>query len=563
MTAPKARRTASGKRPHMKGVSVETREGARGTTYVARYTLGDGSRLSVKPRIPFPDWDTAFNAAAEEQRRVDRNRGVAHGMRQQTFEQLVTDHYMPTLHDKAVGTKKTVRSHLGDGTGQPKKMGRKNTLGARFALRFYFGDYQLCDFPRAAVLQWQNEMITAGYEVSSIKAKRSLLKQILKIAVVNNWMDVNYVDTIPEPRERPNDDDDKSLSPEDWAHLRSRMAGEVTRLYAETLLDSGIRRGEAIGLRAMDVISPTDDEPTQHLYIRRKVIWPGKELVKEETGQDQYWMVEEFPKGRKWRRVPISPHVHRRLVAHIDRFKLLPTDFVFDYGLMRVEHAVKRQAAPLPSSFPSGRYINDQGRSGEHGRYTTYGLGCRCPFCRNAYSEYRFWWARGRGRQSATPWLEDGYLESRPGNTEPLDPSWYDRCVWKPAIKQCGFDWTPTPHDLRHAMVTWASEADVPLHVIQADAGHANQRTTEAYKHRIKKVRPDRIVAMETMYDRVEAADPNSTPPAPAAVEPAAPAAVDNPMAAMVAAMTPEQLTAVMMQMAQGQQPPSLRVVGD
>ena len=148
-----------------------------------------------------------------------------------------------------------------------------------------------------------------------------------------------------------------------------------------------------------------------------------------------------------------------------------------------------REVDPLPKEFPVGRFVNAAGRSGEHGKQNTYGYGCRCPFCTRAYSEYRFWWARKRGRKAASPWLEDGFLESRSGNTTPVDNYWFDRAVWKRATGELGFDWTL--RDLRHAMVTWAVEAGVPMHVIQGDAGHSTSATTASGGEVVAVVRRD------------------------------------------------------------------------
>jgi site-specific recombinase XerD len=37
------------------------------------------------------------------------------------------------------------------------------------------------------------------------------------------------------------------------------------------------------------------------------------------------------------------------------------------------------------------------------------------------------------------------------------------------------------PHTFRHAFVTFALDADVPLHRVQDAAGHADPRTTQRY----------------------------------------------------------------------------------
>ena len=474
------------KAEHMKGVSVVARTGARGTTYGARYTLRDGKRPLVKPPAAgWADWQQAFDAACAAQR-SENLRTDTHGGQLMTVNSLIEEFYLPEHQADVAVPHRTRQSHLGDGTGQAKAMGRKNTLGAKFAIRYVFGHHRLCDLNRQQIVEWQNEMVSSGaYKVSSIKAKRDLLRAILQITVVNGWLPLNYANSVRQPREVVTEE--PGLEPHHWALLRSRLSGEVTRLFVEVTLESGLRKGESSGLRAMDVMSPNDKEPAPHLHVRQKISWPGlKEVAaeRERLGlppdpEPKRYTIDDYLKMNKpGRRLALSEPMYLRLGAHIERFNLLPEDLLFDYGILRVEHKLAREVDPLPTEFPVGRYVNAAGRSGEHGQQNTYSYGCRCPFCTRAYSEYRFWWARKRGRKAAAPWLEDGFLESRAGNTTPLDLHWFDRAVWKRATGELGYDWTL--HDLRHAMITWAVEAGVPLQVIQQDAGHSHATTTEA-----------------------------------------------------------------------------------
>ena len=464
------------KAEHMKGVSVVARIGARGTTYGARYTLRDGKRPLVKPPAAgWADHQQAFDAACAAQR-SENLRTDTHGGQLMTVNSLIDDFYLPEHKSDVAVTHRTRQSHLGDGTGQAKRMGRKNTLGAKFAIRYVFGDYRLCDLNRQQVVLWQDQMVSSGaYKASSIKAKRDLLRAILNIAVLNGWLPLNYVNSVKQPHDVV--PEEPGLEPHHWSLLRSRLNGEVTRLFVEVTLESGLRKGESSGLRAMDVMSPNDKEPSPHLHVRQKLSWPGVKEVAEHRERlglapdpepKRYTIDNYLTMNKPGRRLALSEPMYQRLVAHIERFNLHPEDLLFDHGLLRVEHKLAREVDPLPTEFPVGRYVNAAGRSGEHGKQNTYSYGCRCPFCTRAYSEYRFWWARKRGRKAASPWLEEGYLESRAGNTSPLDLHWFDRSVWKRATGELGFDWTL--HDLRHAMVTWAVEAGVPLHVIQREA---------------------------------------------------------------------------------------------
>ena len=189
---------------------------------------------------------------------------------------------------------------------------------------------------------------------------------------------------------------------------------------------------------------------------------------------------------------------------------------IFDYPLLRAEHVQARAARPAPVRFPAGRYVSPAtGRSGEHGKAHTYTLGCRCPYCRNANTEARFWARRAKGAQPAAPWLDPAYLADRGESIDPVKYHWFSRYVFGAAVRRAELGWNPTFHDLRHGMVSWSYDAGASPAVVQRDAGHASVRTTQGYMHVVDKVvGTERLAAMQLMYDRVDAA---SAPPVPAA----------------------------------------------
>ena len=75
------------------------------------------------------------------------------------------------------------------------------------------------------------------------------------------------------------------------------------------------------------------------------------------------------------------------------------------------------------------------------------------------------------------------------------------------AVRRAEVGWTPTFHDLRHGMVSWAYDAGASPAVVQRDAGHASRHTTQGHMHVVDKVvGSERLAAMKVMYDRVAAA---------------------------------------------------------
>lgn len=512
---PKPRQAANTVRsrlPRRRGVSVEE----RGYGFVARYTTPDGKR----PSLPAcPTWLEAFDTACEEMNKIERARFRDPRATRMTFGELVRDHYLPTYAHAAANTVKNIHSHLGDGSGAAGRKGAKNQRAARFQLLYVFGDLELGSIGPQDVRVWQAGLVREGFAHSSILAKRSVLRGILEIARVNGWVDVNPVSAVPEPPKRQRSDEDRVIVPDEWMRIRAQLSGRATLLLCDLALDAGLRYEDVTGLRPIDLVDATPLDP-QHLWIRQVVAWPGKKF----TADGRPYEIKE-PKGRRWRKVAVSRHLFRSLLDYVEAFELAPAALIFDFVRLRAEHSVRRERDPLPERTPSGRYMNPKnGRSGAHGRYTTYALGCRCPFCRNAYTEYRFWWARSRGRKAAQPWLEDGFIESRRDAVDPVEYQWFNRTVWAPATRDAGLDWGPTFHDLRHAMVSWSLDAGTALRTVQLDAGHASIRTTEVYVHRLNsRVPSERLAAMQQMYQRMNAgrddgfADAGLTPNTPLA----------------------------------------------
>ncbi len=358
-----------------------------------------------------------------------------------------------------------------------------------------------------------------GYDISTIRAKRSLLRSILRVAVDQGWLVQNVVEATRLPRAVERPDQDRVVTPEEWAQIRLQLSGEGTVLLCDLALDCGLRDEEIIALRPMDVLDG-DSRNARHAWIRQAITWPGRAY----SGSDEPWLVGPT-KGKRFRKVAVSAPVFDRLRLYLEAHGRQPRSLVFDYPLLRAEHAQARQDRPAPARFPTGRYISPtNGRSGEHGKAHTYALGCRCPYCRNASTEARFWARRAKGVQPAAPWLDPGYLAGRGDAIDPVKYHWFSRYVFGAAVRRAEIGWRPTFHDLRHGMVSWSYDAGASPAVAQRDAGHANVQTTQGYMHVVDKVvGNERLTAMKVTYDRVAAASAPSVAaeplPSPTALE--------------------------------------------
>lgn len=473
-------KTAPSGRPTRTGVSVESRaQGDGSTRFYARFTDRDGRRRVVPcpdGRKSWADWGEAFTAACARQADAERHSYQSRDGETILFRDLVHRHYLPSVSDAAPNTRKNTASHLGDGTGIPIRKGHYAERAARTGLLFAFGGLPIGAIGPNEVRKWISQMSIDGYDFDTIRAKRSLLKTILQVAVDQGWLTHNVVDRarLPRPAEQP--DEDRVITPEEWAQIRLNLAGEGTLMLCDLALDCGLRYEEVTALRPMDVIDG-DDRNASHLWIRQTVSWPGRAY----TGGDEPWTLGPT-KGKRFRKVAVSGRVFDRLRVYIDAYDRGQQALIFDYALLRAEHAQRKQRDPRPVRFPTGRYVNAKtARSGAHGKAYTYSLGCRCPYCRNAATEARFWARRAKGVQAAAPWLEDGYLADRSHEVDPVRYHWFTQQVFGGAVKRARLDWNPTFHDLRHGMVSWSYDGGASPAVVQRDAGHANVRTTQGY----------------------------------------------------------------------------------
>jgi len=216
------------RRPSRVGVSVETRQAAEGgERFYARYTDPRGQRHVVKPRdgaSTWPDWGEAFTAACLAQAEAQRLSFRSRDGERLLFRDLVRDHYLPSLRDCSPNTRKNTASHLGDGRGLPTRKGPVDQPDGRRLLR-------RVDHPREAVSAAGDP---AGRGRPGLAGAERRGRHPLPRAV-----------------DRP--DEERVVTPKEWAQIRLQLSGEGTVLLCDLALDCGLRYEEVIALRLMDV----------------------------------------------------------------------------------------------------------------------------------------------------------------------------------------------------------------------------------------------------------------------------------------------------------------------
>ena len=88
----------------------------------------------------------------------------------------------------------------------------------------------------------------------------------LRVAVDQGWLVQNVVDATRLPRAVEQPDQDRVVTPEEWAQIRLQRCGEGTVLMCDLALDCGLRYEEVVALRPMDVVKG-DERSASHVWI--------------------------------------------------------------------------------------------------------------------------------------------------------------------------------------------------------------------------------------------------------------------------------------------------------
>ena len=144
--------------------------------------------------------------------------------------------------------------------------------------------------------------------------------------------------------ERP--DEDRVVTPEEWAQIRLQLAGEGTVLLCDLTLDCGLRYEEVIALRPMDVLDG-DSRNAKHVWIRQAITWPGRAY----SGDDEPWLVGPT-KGKRFRKVAVSEPVFDGLGLYIAAQGRQPRSLVFD-NVLTAGRLLTARSGSSRATFPA------------------------------------------------------------------------------------------------------------------------------------------------------------------------------------------------------------------
>jgi integrase len=325
----------------------------------------------------------------------------------------------------------------------------------------YFADLRMCDITSETVREWITQLKKKGVSAHRIKyCKTAILNAIFTTAVndgIITYHPSRGVKTDPAPaKPRP------IITAEQFARIYEALPTADARLLVETDIESGLRWGELTELRVKDL-----DFDTGILTVSRAVV----ELVPDHHPDGKRFLVKDYPKGKRWRRLKLSPQIVAKLKAHAEAEGLGPDDLFFSRRPEQSSKPKLELADPTALTFTA-----PNGRTYTHGTITAYNLGkCKCDRCRGAYATYR---ARRRSQGKDNP--------RKPRTVDPdphISANWFRKHCWNPAREAADLPFKPRIHDLRHAHASWLLAGGADLQVVKERLGHRKITTTERYLH--------------------------------------------------------------------------------
>ena len=309
------------------------------------------------------------------------------------------------------------------------------------------GRKKVGEITRMEVRDALRRLAQQGVSASTRVHAKSALGSAFKELVESDLLDVNPTHKVAVKVNRQKLRN--VLEPDEFKLILDKLPSEAAKLFAQFLVTSGLRFGEATELRVQDI-----DFPSGEVYVQRRVNDLGKN-----HNEGERFKVIEGTKGGRDRSVHVSLSLIQELEQYIKRNSIEYRELIFPKAL-------------VASATPAQRKEGKKAVGYRHGTRYAYTHGkCRCAECRHANAEYR------RGNKPKREMF--GLGEHLPRDT------W--RRIWVRAIEEAGLRWVPRTHDLRHANATQLLKNGVDLHEVKERLGHSSISTTERYLHRVRK----------------------------------------------------------------------------
>ena len=357
------------------------------------------------------------------------------------------------------------------------------------------GQRQVTGITRKDVRKLIEKLLSEGVTASTVVHVKTALGSVFRQLVEEELIPGNPTHGIKIKTSKA--DPTGSLEPEDFRKIVSHLETEGAKLFAEFLIGSGCRFGEASELRVKDF-----NFKSKEVYVRRTVSDVGKAFNKGE----RFLVVASTKNGNK-RTVTISKSLNESLKKFVRDKKLGSEELVFSKALVigfgKIIHTGSQtERTSKPYSVGS--------RTFQHATPYSYNVGgCRCDLCKQAVSKYRKQYrkdkSKGRERLSESVSKSKSLSQKQSlSQRESLSESHLSRdkwrATWNEAIEKSGIGWYPRTHDLRHANATQLLKSGVDVHEVKERLGHQSITTTERYLHRIRHQRSNASEAVNDFF---------------------------------------------------------------
>jgi len=326
----------------------------------------------------------------------------------------------------------------------------------------WFGPMRINQIMPSHVREWVTHLKNTNVSATNIRTLKSILSAVFTTALNDQVTFLHPCKGVKTPTVAARFP--TVATPEQFDALYQALPHAAAQLLVETAIESGLRWGELAELRPHDL-----DPVTGTLTVSRVVV----EVNPKFHPEGKRFLVKAYPKGKKPRRVKLSPQMVAKLVQH-SQAGIGPDDLWFSIGL-------DVQAAPRLKVLPNPEQLgltgpNDTGRCYFHGTLSGYNAGnCRCFNCKAAFAVYR---ARRRASGKDEP------RQPRTVDSDGHIPrGWFREHIWIPALEAANLGIHLRVHDLRHGHASWLLAGGADLAVVKERLGHSDISTTQRYLH--------------------------------------------------------------------------------